>query len=216
MIYYIAIWFVRKYSVNMLYWVIIIVSLLAIVWYFVIGTGSENNSMYGDTYFKWLHYFIYMLLGAIYGLLYKDKAVHIYPLWKSIVLIFICIILFYALFSFYNRDGMINAVQLLSLLPLAGFCIGSYCFCNSSYILGIYENKFGGIIIKFIGGLCLEIYLVQGPFLTDKLNSIFPLNIVVLFFAILIAAYFLRCLSRIWSQTFKDGNYCFKEIVKPY
>ena len=78
----------------------------------------------------------------------------------------------------------------------------------------VYNNKFLGKCIRFIGALCLEIYLVQSVLLTDKMNAIFPLNLVVMFLIIIAVAYLLRCLSRIWSQTFKDGDYDFNEIIK--
>lgn len=65
-----------------------------------------------------------------------------------------------------------------------------------------------------IGGLCLEVYLVQCSLFTDKFNFMFPLNIPVIFLGILGMAYMLRCIGRIWSQTFKDANYNWKEVFK--
>ena len=67
-----------------------------------------------------------------------------------------------------------------------------------------------------IGSLCLEIYLVQPIILTDSLNNIFPLNLLLMFVFIFTGAYLLRCISRIWMQTFKDADYDWKAIVKPY
>lgn len=67
-----------------------------------------------------------------------------------------------------------------------------------------------------IGGLCLEIYIVQPSIITDKFNNIFPLNLIIIFIAIVISAYVLKCLSRIWSQTFKDGDYDLAKIFKPW
>ena len=69
-----------------------------------------------------------------------------------------------------------------------------------------------GWLIRFIGGLCLEIYLVQSSLFTDKMNAIFPFEIPIMFLIILIAAYLLRCLSRIWSQTCKDRDYEWKSV----
>lgn len=68
--------------------------------------------------------------------------------------------------------------------------------------------------MRAIGGLCLEVYLVQYSLFTDKLNSIFPFNILVIFAEILAVAYVLRCLGRIWSQTFKEEDYDWKEVLK--
>ena len=79
-----------------------------------------------------------------------------------------------------------------------------------------YHHHLTGPIIRFISGLCLEIYLVQYNLFTDKLNNIFPLNLLVIFSTILVTAYLLRCLSRIWSQTFKDGDYDWRDVTKLY
>lgn len=78
----------------------------------------------------------------------------------------------------------------------------------------LYNNRILGWCIKFIGGLCLEIYLAQSVLFTDKMNSVFPLNIFIMFVIIIFAAYILRCFARIFSQTFKDGDYDWKAIVK--
>ena len=68
--------------------------------------------------------------------------------------------------------------------------------------------------MRAIGGLCLEVYLVQNSLFTDKLNSIFPFNILVVLAEILAVAYALRCLGRIWSQTFKEADYDWKEVFR--
>lgn len=77
-----------------------------------------------------------------------------------------------------------------------------------------YSNSIIGWIIKFIGGLCLEIYLVQNALLTDKLNYIFPINIIIMFIIIFAVAYLLRCGARIFSQTFRDKEYDWKAIFR--
>ena len=68
--------------------------------------------------------------------------------------------------------------------------------------------------MKLISGLCLEIYLVQGTLFTDKMNNLFPLNIPIMFVIIILGAYMLRCCARIFAQTFKDGDYNWKAIIK--
>lgn len=70
MIYYVLLWFVRKYMINLLRWVIFCAIVVTFIWYIFLGPGV-NGSMYGETYFKWCHYFLFMLLGAICGLRYK-------------------------------------------------------------------------------------------------------------------------------------------------
>ena len=77
----------------------------------------------------------------------------------------------------------------------------------------MYPKK-SGFVIRAIGGLCLEVYLVQYSLFTDKLNFLFPLNLLIVFVEILAVAYMLRCFARIWSQTFKDGDYDRKEVFR--
>lgn len=82
--------------------------------------------------------------------------------------------------------------------------------------MNLYKNKWLGCVITLIGSLCLEIYLIQGSLFTDKMNFLFPLNILIMFVIIVGAAYILRCFSRWFSQTFdKQSDYNYKEIIKP-
>ena len=104
--------------------------------------------------------------------------------------------------------------QIVSLIPLLFTTFYFYKICNSKLLKGWYDNKIFGYIIKLIGGLCLEIYLVQYSLFTDKMNSIFPINLILMFVIIVIAAYILRCGARIFTQTFKDGEYDWKAVFK--
>ena len=66
----------------------------------------------------------------------------------------------------------------------------------------------------FIGGMCLEIYLIQNPLLKIDLGLPYPLNYIVMLFMIIIGAYILRCCARVFSQTFSKENYSWKEVLK--
>ena len=84
-------------------------------------------------------------------------------------------------------------------------------FAISRGLRSAYDSR-PGLAMRVIGGLCLEIYIVQYSLFTDKLNFLFPLNLLIVFLEILIVAYVLRCLARIWLQTFKDADYDWKEV----
>lgn len=71
-----------------------------------------------------------------------------------------------------------------------------------------------GTVIKSIGGLCLEIYVVQKFLILDKWNNMFPFNILLVFIIILIGAYLTRCLARFVSQLFNDAPFEWREIVR--
>lgn len=77
----------------------------------------------------------------------------------------------------------------------------------------ILEKKTGAVIY-FISCLTLEIYMVQYAIFTDKLNSIFPVNILLTYIVIIIAAYMLKCMSRLFSQIFSENAFDWKKIYR--
>lgn len=210
MIYYIILYFIQRFCLNQLKWVFGIAALISVIWYLIIDCPSDYN-MYGNTYFKWCHYFLFMLLGAMIGISKRNWS---FNLKLDLFKLFICTIVFYAILFAGRKIVTINEWQIISLFPLLGITFYFYKICNSQLLKKWYEHRISGWIIKFIGGLCLEIYLIQGVFFTNKLNNIFPLNILIIFFAIIIAAYILRCTARTFSQTFKDGEYDWKAVFK--
>ena len=216
MIYYIILWFVRRFFINHLIWPFAIDFIVIIIWYLTLGIddNSGSNSMYGACYFKWCHYFTYMLLGAVLGHHKKQMQIEVnYSFMWSVVGLLISVILFYVLCWFKNKSGIYDILQMTSIIPLMGICWFLYRLCNTSIAQKVYNQKVVHPIICLIGGLCLEMYLVQPALFTDKMNKIFPLNLIIVFVAIVIAAYLLRCLARIWKQTFSDGEYDWREIV---
>lgn len=141
---------------------------------------------------------------------YKRRINRIYPTvlaWATLGgLLFSTNIIPWIIQLFMGEGGLsgrkINAIgegQILSLIPLLGITFYFYKICNSLPLKKWYEHKISGWIIKFIGGLCLEIYLVQYSLFTDKMNSIFPLNLFIMFFIIVVATYIL---NKMWRKNF--------------
>ena len=210
MIYYVILYIIQRFMLNQLRLVFIITSIITIVWYLMIDR-PENYNMYGATYFKWCHYFLFMLLGAMMGVSKNELKYNWgYDLMKLIG----SIIIYYVILFSGRLYPICSELQIVSLIPLLYIVYYSYKVCNSEMMKRLYNNRILGWCIKFIGGLCLEIYLVQYTLFTDKMNSIFPLNIIIMFVIIIFVAYILRCLARIFSQTFKDGDYDWKAIIK--
>lgn len=184
---------------------------ISIALYWLFKDGNHYN-MYGPPYYKWVHYFSFMLLGSIMGLKTKQRDIEVGSWYKEGLKVVLFVILFYTLCAFKNTDRL-NFLQVLSLFPLLGVFYYIYRFCNVEVIKSIYDKKVG-LVLRTIGGLCLEIYLIQGFLFTDKLNWLFPLNIFIVFIGIVVAAYILRCLSRVWAQTFRNEDYNWKEVFK--
>lgn len=210
MLYYVMLYFIQRFLLHHLKWVFGIVALICIAWYFIMDRPADYN-MYGATYFKWGHYFLFMLLGAMMGISQKQ--------WKfnfktDFIKLIGSIFIYYAILFAGRIYTLFSELQIISLIPLLFIVYYFYKVCSSDTLKKWYTNRYIGWSIKFIGGLCLEIYLVQGVLFTENMNHIFPINILIMFIIIFAVAYLLRCGSRIFSQTFKDGEYDWKAVFK--
>lgn len=210
MIYYVVLYFIQRFLLHHLKWVFSIVALICIIWYFIMDRPADYN-MYGATYFKWGHYFLFMLLGAMMGI---SQRQWIFNLKTDFIKLISNIFVYYAILFAGRIYTLFSELQIISLIPLLFIVYYFYKVCSSDTLKKWYTNKYIGWVIKFIGGLCLEIYLVQGTLFTDKMNHIFPINILIMFMYIFVIAYILQCGARIFSQTFKDGEYNWKSIFK--
>lgn len=212
--YYVLIYFLGSYFNKHLTILLIVYFVLVIVWFFVTPHPANydlyNNHAGGGI--TWIMWFMYMLLGALAGsgrLKSNTSSV------TSFVLVLLSIALFYGLYIYSKTPNRIW-LQVFSLIPLFGVGYFSHRLFNGQLFRRIYKNSVGHAIIRVIGGLCLETYLVHFYVFNDLLNNIFPANIVILFVASFIMAYFLRCLARFISQTFNDKPYDWKSIFSVY
>ena len=154
-----------------------------------------------------------MLFGAIIGS--KSKQRLRFRILSDTTKFLLCVVTYYVILIASMRITHILQCQIISLLPLLGITFYFYKICNSQQLKRLYNNPYIGWCIRFIGGLCLEIYIVQYTLFTDSMNKIFPLNILIMFLIVFAVAYLLRCASRIFSQTFKDGDYDWRAVFKP-
>ena len=205
MLYYVVLYFIQRYMIHHLMWIIGVVILACSSWFVVADTPNNYNM-----YFKWFHFFIFMLLGAMMGI--SKKIYKFHSVWDSMKLLGY-IGMFYTFYALKNIPDC-NKLQMLTWFPLMGVTFYFYKVCNCELLKCAFNHKIIGWPIKFIGSLCLEIYLVQGFLLTDIMNSIFPLNLFIVFALIVMAAYLLRCGARIFAQTFKDMDYDWKAVFK--
>ena len=191
-----------------------IVSFLIVIVWFFISEAHTDTSLYGyNTFFRWGFYFLFMLLGAISGV-YQKKITHQFG--NNLFILTSFIFIFYAMLYYSRLDIIPKQIEIISLLPLLGLTFYFYKIGNTKIMRNLYNHKVFGTAIKIIGGLCLEIYIVQASLRTDAMNDIFPLNIVLMFMIILIAAYILRCAATLFSQIFKEQDLNYKEIFRLY
>lgn len=215
MVYYVLLWFIKRYFISRLKLVFLVSALIIVLRYFLYGTGGDNVSIYGCTTFKYWLFFLSILSGAMLGIARRKVQYNIGKSWKNFLYLSISLFVFYALF-YTNKVHGFEYLQLLSIIPLIGIANYLYKLCNSQTAIKLYNNRIIGSAIKCVGGLCLEIYLVQYNLFTDALNGIFPLNIIIIFLVIVIAAYVLHCISNLWKQTFSESDYNWRKIISPY
>ena len=165
---------------------------------------------------SWSGYFLAMLLGAVIGKQRKEgKCLWIFRGNRVLMLtgLLISVIMYYALMR-HERDMAFLAI--INIIPLIGFTYFLYGLCCCSIPNHLLQKRWINWIVRFIGGLCLEVYIVQPFIISDKLNCLFPLNLIIIFGGIFSAAYGLRVVGRIWSQTFRMEDYNWEDILKPF
>lgn len=208
MIYYIILYVINKKMSEHLNLAFCISGIIVLVSY-ILWEKPPYFSLYGHTYFKWILFFLVMLQGAIIGKKYYRMNTK-----KAIVLLFVSILLYYAVIIISQRCEMIKDISIMSIIPLLSIMLCTYKICNSNKVKLLLNNKYINRIIMFVGGLCLEIYLIQIPLLKLELGLPFPVNYFVMFILIISSAYILRCCARIFSQTFNKDNYNWFEVFK--
>ncbi len=216
MVFYVFLFFIGVYLRDRLNAVMLALIAAGSVWFFASGmpAGMFGNEQYQV---RWVYYFLFMLFGAMVGM----RSVH--PVegktmnqWWHLALSLLSVVIFFALNGVTARYQAMGWLQVVTFLPLMSFMYFLYRWGEGAFARSIYTGKVGHFIIRFIGGLCLEVYLIQNLLFTDKLNYLFPLNLLIFFVVIVIAAYLLRCLARLISQTFKDAPYDWKKMVSAY
>lgn len=147
MLYYVVLYFVRKWYSTKPLIPFIVAGLTIIIWYSF--ENSDSLFMYGSTYFKWGHYFLYMLAGAYVGgnvWQFKSK-----PILDALLLI-TCIVIFYGIQFLASKSVLLARFQILSLLPLMGIVLFTYKLCCCERLKQMMNTK-GGLFLRFIAGL---------------------------------------------------------------
>ena len=168
--------------------------------------------IYKWNYLKWAMFFLFFLMGAHVG---KQELQHRREYRAPSVLLWVVVFVsaFYGIQWACEQYPAIEWVQIVSLLPLMGVCLSLYRLAETRPILNAYGNKYCRWVVGAIGGLCLEIYLVQAWVRTTAWNDLFPLNLLILFLLIVLSAYVCRTVGRLIQQTFSaEDGYQWREI----
>ena len=213
MIYYIFLWHIRKYLSNYVLWILAVFSVLVIfvyICFFPYKYETGIKGLYGTfTYFRWLPYFAITLMGAYLGV--HRQSLNYNMKWDAFKFC-VCLFFFYGIQFLAKVVRAIAPFQIITIFFLAGVVFYLYKICNAPFFKRIYDHPKGNAGIMIIGGLCLESYLIQYCVITNKMNAIFPLNIIIIIIGVLILAYFCRCIARLFSQTFRTEDYEWDKI----
>lgn len=211
MMFYIFLYPIRKYFSEHLSKCFIGIVVLLTASYFCI----DHSDFYADYRWKFSMFFLVMLSGAIIGkyrqlIAERLKTVKWYI---PVFLLVVSIVAYYALMYAEIRSLVPGYASVLNIYTLLGFCLALY------FMAALTSPRLTGAKSRYtilaIGSLCLDIYFVQYPiFDLFPMTGIFPLNVPVLFVLVFICAYILHCLSNVWTQTFKEGDYNWKEIFR--
>lgn len=156
------------------------------------------------TYYRWIPYFSVMLLGAMISMKRKGMKYHT---WWDFGKLMLCVASFYSIQFSAEIYRPVAPWQVVTLLPLMGITVYFYKWCNCDWMKRIYQSKWGNTVIMVVGGLCLESYLIQHSLFTVKMNSIWPLNLLIIVVVILLCSYIVRCMARWFAQTFRTEDY---------
>lgn len=212
--YYVILWFIVRFTnryLNIIFWGL---NTLIIVFYIIHPTVENYQEiMYSRSQinkFPYIFNFLFVLLGVVIA---RSKSfTNKLRGTPSLIILVLCLTTFYGILSATTKSVTISRWQVLSLIPLAGIVLSFLRLCNTRMALQIYSTRFIGFIIYFIGALCLEIYIVQGLLINPEINHLFPYNIIIIFTAILFAAYIVRSMSNFLVQTFNKGPYNWLDI----
>ena len=215
MIMYIALYFIGRYcqvgliKICILYYIFVL--LMPLFFKF-----EESNFFFNGAANVWarFQYFIYMLFGFL-ARYYIDKIQHVKV---SKIWLFVFSVIspcsFYAFLIVINHYPVLLKYSICGTLPLIATLL-SWTLLSASIDMGV--NKWSIRLykcIKFISALSLEAYLCQGWMITDKLNYLFPCNILMIFIAIIAVSYVLKIVSNLFAQTFSNESYNFFKIIK--
>ena len=182
-------------------------------------TNSHFQPLYEDvspslaTYFHYVCYFSVMVMGGLcYSLRDKIKCMSITRdmLWMIVSFIAYFVILKIG----KGAMGIRYYSQITALIPLHTFVYYLYKVASYSWCDKAFHSLVLGRVMSWIAALTLEVYIVQFAFVTNQFNSLFPLNLLLVFAIIVLAAYLLKVMTSLFLAVLSKEDLEWKEIVR--
>lgn len=190
---------------------VFVLSLIGSVAFFFLMPIAEGSPFH--TNFHYVCHFSIMVMG---GLCYmqRDKLV-CNGLWKDVLVMLLSFGAYFVILKIgKGQSGIRYYSQILALVPLHTFVYYFYKMCSYSWCQRAFKTPVLGRTLAIIAALTLEIYVVQFSIITNHFNSLFPLNILIVFVLISFAAYLLKVLTSLFLAVLSKEHLVWRDIVK--
>lgn len=212
-VFYAIFWFVKNFIPDKIWVAIIIDAIIILVWY-VFLWNKEIFILADATYLRWPIFYMSMLFGAFASRKFfnrvENRSVLVYLLLLGGLLV-----VYYGFQLIESRIQGLDSFQVLLAAVLYAITFIIFRICSHPDIEKIYTTRFIYKPVYWMSALCLEAYLCQTWIfpLGKQLINIFPLNIILSLSLIFVLAYSIKVSSNFLSQTFKEGDYNWKQML---
>lgn len=203
MISYILLFIILKYQKNHIYKYM--VGTIGIIIILFLAMPRLSGSIYHSN-LHWVCYFPSMILGIFLGTHNHNKSQLL-----SIKIGLSFILYFIIMHLGKDKTDLWYYIQILAIIPLNTFIYYLFIWLSNRELTKIISQNLICKPIYWIASLSLEIYIVQFNIITDRFNSLFPLNTIIVFILIIITAYSLRICTNFFNQTFSAEPYSIKK-----
>lgn len=217
-VFYALFWFVKRFLSDKLWIAIAAVSAVILVW-FIWFWDKSVFILYNDTYLRWPCFFLVMLLGAAVSKREKERQADGKKqprglVWLALLAGLLALYFGYQLLQ--RRMPLLDSLQIVLLPVLMGIIYCFYRLCANAKVVRAYRSKYIYWAVYAVSACCLEVYLCGKWFfgLGSALQGCFPLNVLLTFLLIFVAAYLLKVLGNFLSQTFKTEPYDWKKMTQ--
>ena len=202
-IYYILLYPIKTY-VSKVWIVFAILFAFVVASYFLFFDFSGKGLFWGnDGYFRWMFFFLIVLQGAMLG---KQGQIT-FRVWHLPALLV-------SIAAWYGTCYLFNGVnwQIFSIVPMFGITYFLYSVSNNCFVKKMLQTRTFKKPVLLVGSLCLESYLIQKFLITDALNNLFPFNIPIVMFVVLLLAFLTRIVSEFIRQVFSTEAFDYKKM----
>ena len=178
---------------------------------FFLMPKAEGSVFHSE--FHFVCHFSTMLLGSLVYL-YKDKLKK-YHWTVDTLLMAVTFIAYFAIMAVgKGRQDYRYYTQILAIIPLQLFVFYAYKVCCRTFVERLFAMPYMGRLLRVAALLTLEIYIVQSAIITDRFNSLFPFNTLIVFALIVLAAYLLKVCTSLFLWVMGKESFSKDNIVK--